>query len=50
MYRSNKIMSGFRDIVIWASTRFIRECNATKEEGVELGRKTYYIIIEEGEI
>lgn len=39
MYRGNKIMSGFRDIVIWATTRFIRECNATKEEGVELGRK-----------
>ena len=50
MYRGNKIMSGFGDIVIWASTRFIRECNATKEERVELGRKTYYIIIEEGEI
>lgn len=50
MYRGNKLMSGFGDIVIWASTRFIRECNATKEEGVELGRKTYYIIIEEGEI
>lgn len=50
MYRGNKIMSGFRDIVIWATTRFIRERNATKEEGVELGRKTYYIIIEEGEI
>ena len=44
------IMSGFIDIVTWATTRFIRECNATKEEGVELGRKTYYIIIEEGEI
>lgn len=50
MYRGNKIMSGFRDIVIWATTRFIRECNATMEEGVELGRKAYYIIIEEGEI
>lgn len=49
MYRGNKIMSGFVDIVTLA-TRFIRECNATKEEGVELGRKTYYIIIEEGEI
>ena len=50
MYRGNKIMSGFRDIVIWATTRFIRECSATMEKGVELGRKTYYIIIEEGEI
>lgn len=38
MYRGNKIMSGFRDIVIWATTRFIRECNATMEKGVELGR------------
>ena len=50
MYRGNKIMLGFIDIVTWATTRFIRECNTTKEEGVELGRKTYYIIIEEGEI
>ena len=44
MYRGNKIMSGFTDIVTWATTRFIRECKATKEEGIELGRKTYYII------
>lgn len=50
MYRGNKIMSGFTDIVTWATTRFIRECKGTKEEGIELGRKTYYIIIEEGEI
>lgn len=33
MYRGNKIMSGFTDIVTWATTRFIRECKATKEEG-----------------
>ena len=35
MYRGNKIMSGFIDIVTWATTRFIRECKATKEEGIE---------------
>jgi hypothetical protein len=32
------------------NNKIIRECNATMEKGVELGRKTYYIIIEEGEI
>lgn len=49
MYRGNEIMSGFGDIVIRATTRFIRECNATMKKGIETGR-TYIIIIEEGEI